>query len=111
MKSTNIVISLDKRRIKKDGSYPLIMRLGHNGHTTSIPLGYSIQDKDWDDSSKLVKKSYVGLNSVSRINNLIQKKKADAMDILLKLDEAGQLDLLPITEIKDKIHPIHHITC
>lgn len=103
MKNTNIVISLDTRRIKKDGSYPLIMRLGHHERTTSIPIGISLKEKDWDDSSKLVKKSYVGLNSVSRLNNLIQKKKADAMDILLKLDETEQLDLLPITDLKDKI--------
>lgn len=103
MKTTNIVISLDTRRQKKDGSYPVIMRLGHNERTTSIPLGISVPAKDWDDKNKLVRKSYVGLSSVARLNNLIQKKKADAMDIIFKLHENGELSGLSVTEVRDKV--------
>lgn len=103
MINTNIVVSLDTRRKKKDQTYPVIMRLGHNERTTSIPLGISVQKKDWDTKNKLVKKSYVGLTSVTRLNNIIQKKKADAMDAILKLHESGQLNLLSVTAIRDKI--------
>lgn len=103
MINTNIVVSLDTRRKKKDQTYPVIMRLGHNERTTSILLGISVQKKDWDTKNKLVKKSYVGLTSVTRLNNIIQKKKADAMDAILKLHESGQLNLLSVTDIRDKI--------
>lgn len=101
--NTNIVVSLDTRRKKKDGSYPIIMRLGHNGKTTSIPLGLSIDEKDWDDKQRKVKKTYTGVNSVTWLNNRIQKMKTEAMNIILKLHEDGILQTLPITSLKDRI--------
>ncbi|PMD95678.1 transposase [Siphonobacter sp. BAB-5405] len=101
--NTNVVISLDTRRPKKDGTCPLIMRLGHHGKTTSIPIGISLNEKDWDEKKRTVKKSYVGVNSVTRLNNQIQKVKSDAMDIILKLHEADILQTLSITSLKDRI--------
>jgi integrase/recombinase XerD len=101
--NTNIVISLDTRREKKDKTYPLVMRLGHNKRTTSILMGISLLEKDWDNKNRLVRKSYVGVNTVTRLNNLIQKKKADAMDIILKLHESGALSAISLTELRKKI--------
>ncbi|MDR6193290.1 hypothetical protein [Siphonobacter sp. SORGH_AS_0500] len=101
--NTNVVISLDTRRPKKDGTCPLIMRLGHHGKTTSIPIGISLNEKDWDEKKRTVKKSYIGVSSVSRLNNQIQKIKSDAMDIILKLHEADILQTLSITSLRDRI--------
>ena len=81
--NTNVVISLDTRRAKKDGTYPVIMRLGHNAQTTSISLGVSVAEKDWDQGKSLVKKTYTGVSSVTRLNNQIGKSKLDAMNIRL----------------------------
>ena len=102
--NTNIVISLDTRRKKQDGSYPLVMRLGHQRTTIPIPLGISVKDKDWDEKNRVVKKSYTGVETVTRLNNLIQKKRSEAMDIILKLNETGQLDNLTVSELKDRIY-------
>lgn len=101
--NTNIVISLDERRAKKDKTYPLVMRLGHNERTTSIPLNISLLKKDWDEKARIVRKTYSGTNSITRINNSIQKSKADAMDIILKLNESGLLQNLSITDIRKRI--------
>jgi integrase/recombinase XerD len=101
--NTNIVISLDTRRQKKDGTYPLIMRLGHHEKTTSVPLGISIDEKDWDEKQRLIRKTYTGVSSVTRLNNQIQKMKADAMDVILRLHESGVLQTLSITSLKDRI--------
>ncbi len=101
--NTNVVITLDTRRQKKDKTYPLIIRLGHHERTTSIPLGIDLLEKDWDAKEKRVKNSYVGVSTVARLNNLIQKKKADAMDIIFKLHEAKQLNTLSVTDLRDKI--------
>ena len=101
--STNIVIALDTRRSKEDGSYPLVMRLGHNRRTTSIPLGISLHEKYWDEKNRVVKKTYEGTNSVSRLNNVIQKRKSEAMDIIMKLQEAGELDKHTLPMLRDKI--------
>jgi integrase/recombinase XerD len=101
--NTNIVISLDTRREKKDKTYPLVMRLGHNERTTSIPIGISLFEKDWDSKNRVVRKSYTGVNTVTRLNNLIQKKKSDAMDVIIKLHELGALQALSLAEVRDKI--------
>jgi integrase/recombinase XerD len=68
-------MTLDTRCAKKDGTYPLILRVGHNARTTSIPVGVSLMEKDWDAETRAVKKSYTGTLSITRLNNLIQKKK------------------------------------
>ena len=73
---TSIGLSLDMRRSKKDGTYPLVMRLGHKQRTTSIPLKINLDEKDWDAKNRIVRKSYKGVDSVTRLNNIIQKKKS-----------------------------------
>lgn len=103
MKHTNVVIALDTRRKRFDGDYPLIMRLGHHRRTTSLPLGISLKERDWDDKGKIVKRSYTGTETVSRLNNIIQKKRTDAMDIILKLHESGILSTLSVAELRARI--------
>lgn len=95
--NTSISISLDTRRAKKDGSYPLVMRLAHNGLTIPISLGISLHSQHWDEDARVIKKSYPG--SVTRLNIEIQKRKSDAIDIILKTDLKG----LTIKALKAKI--------
>lgn len=102
--NTNVVISLDTRRKKIDGTFPLILRLGHQRTTTAIPLGVSVKEKDWDDKNKEIKKTYTGVETVTRLNNLIHKRRSEAMDIILKLHESGQLNGLSVAELKDRLH-------
>lgn len=102
--NTNIVLSLDTRRSKKDGSFPLVMRLGHNRRTTSIPTGISLKEKDWDEKNRLVRKSYQGVDTVTRLNNLLQKKKSEAMDVIVKLDEDGDLKAISVADLKNRLH-------
>lgn len=101
--NASIVVSLDTRRAKQDGTFPLIMRLGLDNRTIPIPLGYSFKLEDWDEPARKVKKSYKGTETVVRLNNLIQKKKTNALDILMKLDEKGELNSLSITDVKQRI--------
>ncbi len=103
MKTTNISVSLDTRRVKKDNTFPIILRIGHNGRTTSINLGYSVKNSEWDDSKKIVTKQYKGTETVTRLNNFIQKTKAHAMDVILKLHERNELQQLTVIEIKERI--------
>jgi len=100
---TSIVISLDTRRQKDDGTYPLILRLTHHEKTTAISLGISLHKKDWDEKSRAIRKSYKGTESVSRLNNLLQKQRTEATDIIVKLFENDELNKLTVSEIKAKI--------
>ena len=101
--NTNIVISLDTRREKKGGTYPLVMRVGHNERTTAIPLGINLTENDWDSEKRIVKKTYTGVTTVTRLNNLIQKKKTDAMDVILALHEAKRLTTMSVSDVSAKI--------
>ncbi len=103
MLNTNIVVSLDTRRRKKDGSCPLLLRLGHNAMTVPISLNMSVPPKDWDEDTRVVKKSYKGTLSVARFNNDILQKKLEAMQVVNKLHEAGTLQSLSIIELQEKI--------
>lgn len=102
--NTNIVIALDKRRKKIDGLYPIILRIGHHRTTTAIPLGFHVSEKDWDEKRRMVKKGRQGEETVTRLNNLIYKKRTEAMAIVLKLHESGELDSLSVTGLKARIY-------
>ena len=103
---TSISLSLDLRRSRKDGTYPLVMRIGHKQRTTAIPLKINLLEKDWDEKNRIVRKTYKGVESVTRLNNTIQKKKSEAWDLILKFHEAGQLDTFTVAELKEKIEGV-----
>ena len=107
MKHSNIVISLDTRRKKSDGTYPLIMRIGHNRTTIPISIGINLHQKDWDEKKRIIKTSYSGADSVTRLNNMLQKKKAEALDMMLKLLEKGELEKLTVADLKARITGVH----
>ncbi|MBK8875503.1 MAG: hypothetical protein IPN13_16935 [Bacteroidetes bacterium] len=67
-----------------------------------ISLGLSLKEKI-GMKIKTNKKSYTGTESIARINNYIQKKKAEAMEIIVKLWESGELDTLSINALKNYI--------
>ena len=73
--ATTIKISLDKRRSRKDKTYPLVMRITHNSRSTiSIALGYYVLENDWDDKFSRIKNSYQGTENVGRLNILITSR-------------------------------------
>lgn len=101
--NTYIVISLDTRRKKKDGACPIILRLTHDRNTTAISLGYSVPEKDWDEKKRKVKPSSTVVDSVTRLNNLLEKKKSDALSIITKLEEEGKLSTLSVKDLRTYI--------
>ncbi|MEZ5196370.1 MAG: site-specific integrase [Bacteroidales bacterium] len=101
--STNILILLDSRREKKDKTFPLILRIIHNRKSTSIPLGYNLKKNDWNEEKSMVKPSFKGVSSVTRLNNYIQKQKLYAFDIINKLQESGEIETLSVSDIKSRI--------
>lgn len=52
-----IKLTLDKRRAKKDGSFPLVFRINCDRATRDIPTGYSLKQEHWDDANHQVLKS------------------------------------------------------
>jgi site-specific recombinase XerD len=101
---TNILIVLDTRRPKPDGTYPLLLRIIHGKTSSQISLGKFFHEKDWDAKERKVKSSYKGTESVTRLNNWISKKKSDALDQITKLEEKKILQTLSTAQqIKENI--------
>ena len=101
--NTNVKLSLDTRRQKKDASYPVILRLTHFRKTTSISLGHSIQKEFWDNKNEKIKRAFKGTSSVSKLNNQLLKEKTRAVDIINDLHEKDELNFLSILQLKSKI--------
>ena len=93
----------DKRRKKKDGSYPIIFRLTHHRKTTSLATGYSVHPAYWDDRKSEIRPSWPGSRNVSRLNNLLIKEKARIVDVLNQLYDRGELDYMSINQVKIRV--------
>lgn len=71
--------------------------------TTAIPIGISIKEGDWDENARTVRRTYKGIETVTRLNMMIQRKRSEALESIVKLHEKGQLEILSVSELKDKI--------
>ena len=100
---TNITLSIDTRRKRKDGMCPIIFRLSHHRKTIAISTGFAVSPEYWNEKNREVKKTYNGVSSVARMNNLLIKKKTDLRDGINELEENGLLKGLSITELKYKL--------
>lgn len=100
---TSIKLSLHTRRIRKDGSYPIIIRLGHFQKTTSISTGHSVPLNYWDDSKQRIRNTYKQVKSINFLNNLLAKQMSGAKDVVNRLQDCEELDFMSIKQVKDKI--------
>jgi integrase/recombinase XerD len=96
----NILLALDNRRPKKDGTFPLVFRIYRNNSFFPISTGHSLLEKDWDEKKRAIKSSYKGSNSIVWLNNSLAKQKASYVDIIGKLSEAKELTSLSNLQLK-----------
>ena len=100
---TSLTLSLDKRRSRKDGKFPVIIRLGHYQKTTSIATGQVIPEECWDERKKKIKGSFKGTEALFHLNNLILKPLVQYQDKVNKLKESGELEFLSIKQLKNRL--------
>lgn len=99
----NVILTLDNRRAKKDGTFPLVFRIYRNDSFFPIQTGYSLLPKDWDDQRRTVKASYKGTNAPVWLNNYFQKQKSSYLDLIGKLAENKQLTGLSNADLKERL--------
>ncbi|WP_097045058.1 site-specific integrase [Flagellimonas pacifica] len=104
---TFLSLVLDTRRKKKDGSFPIILRLTHFRKTTSISTGFSVPKKYWNSRKTEITKNYPNADSVHRLNNLLLKEKTKANDIINKLYDEKKLHYMSIDDVKNRIVKNH----
>ncbi len=100
---TFITLSLDTRRSRTDGTYPIVLRISHHQKVAQINTGFFIKEADWNTEARCIKPSYKGTESVTRLNNQLQKKKSLAIDAIAKLDERKLLDTFSVTQLKQHL--------
>lgn len=101
--NTNVVITQDRRRARKDGSYPIIYRLSHNHLTMPISSGYAVPKEAWDGKYQKIRTSFKGLENVTRVNNHLQKTRGKYMDTITLLKDKGEITFMSINDIKERL--------
>ena len=87
-------------RAKKDGTFPLALRITKDRKSSYIFMDYSVRKEDWVEDEQRVKTSHP--NS-KRLNNYILAKKAEASDTSLEVET--QKKEVSTRTIKQKIKP------
>lgn len=96
----NIKLLLDKRRSKKDGTYPLVMRILYSRKSINVALGYSLLESDWNERDEKIKATTKQFEGVARLNNYLHKQRVKAYDLFTKLQDSDELKSLNLTDIK-----------
>lgn len=89
-----------RKKLNKDGTYPLAIRITRDRKSSFIHLGYGLKENDWDRKTQKVKKSYP--NS-GRLNALITSKLNEANAQLLGMEL--QKTTVSSQAIKEQIKP------
>jgi integrase len=88
-------------RAKKDGTYPLALRITKDRKSSYIFLEYALRKEDWVEDEQRVKSSHP--NS-KRLNNFILKKKSEASD--KSIEAETQNDDVSVKAIRRKVKPV-----
>jgi|GEM_PF-1465630 len=72
MATLNLV--LDKRRVKKDSTYPVVFRLSANRKQAFIPTGISINEQDYDEKNSLVINSPRLNEDIYKLDRIYRKR-------------------------------------
>jgi len=88
---------------KKDGTFPIIVRVTFDRKIIKLPTGLSLKPQFWNEEAQAIDKKYKGTTSVPRMNKKIQDLKAKANGTMIKLDDSGELESLSNVEIKNII--------
>lgn len=98
---TNIKLSLDTRRAKRNGAYPIVYRLTHYRKTTAIKSGFEVLESDWDSKNSKIKSSSKAFDSTGRVNNFLSTNLIKFRETILQLELKNQLIGLSIVEVKN----------
>lgn len=85
---------LDKRRIKEDGTYPLVISFTFKSRTIRLPLNISLRPDQWDEKKRAV----VQHTQAPILNTIIKTRIAEMDTTLLQLQLSGELDNVSTTK-------------
>ncbi|TDH20057.1 integrase [Segetibacter sp. 3557_3] len=72
-----------RKEVRKDGTYPLCIRITKDRKTSYVYTEYAIRQSDWDNKKSTVKSSH---SNSARLNNYLRKKLSQITDSALELE-------------------------
>lgn len=87
-----------RKKLNKDNTFPLALRITKNRKTSFIHLGYNLTPEQWDEAECRVRKNHP---NATRLNNFIIHKLAEAGDQALELETKKKI--LTSRNIRDKV--------
>lgn len=99
-----IKIILEKRKPKKDGTYPIYFQICYNRKTRTRSTNIAVAEIYWDDTKKEIKRAHT---DCKLLNQKLKKMFADIQSELLLADEEKITQYLnPFKEIAEKQLPV-----
>lgn len=89
-----------RKKVNKDGTFPLAIRMTKDRKTSFIHLGYNLKKEEWIEAEQRVKSSHP--NS-KRLNNFLLTKKAEASDRIIEAET--QQNQISVSAMKQKVKP------
>ena len=94
-----VIIYLDKRTVRKDGTSPLKLYVSHKGKAAFASLNIFIPATNWNETTEKI----TGMPNRANLNAFLFQKKQNAENIVLKLASEGLLETMDVTQVKDAI--------
>jgi site-specific recombinase XerD len=99
----SVSLALDRRVENKGGSYKIMLQVIVNRKMTSIATEYAIPEKEWDAKNRKIRNTSTVAGNIARVNNILNKQRADIMDKITALHDEGMLDKLDMKDIRARL--------
>ena len=100
---TKVLLTLDKRKKLKNGTYPISLALYHHEMKSYINLREYVVTDFWDQENGKILKGADVFPSLNWVNEKITGKKVDANRIIKSLEESNILKMLSHVDLKNRI--------
>jgi integrase/recombinase XerD len=102
--ATTLKLILDERRANEDGTFTIVIRLTHRRNSRYVATDCYSNKANWNEDGEYLRANQNDDKAeVRRINEKIQKKKAELTSIINRLDKFNELEELSIQELRDKL--------
>lgn len=103
--ATRVRLTIDKRRLKSDKTYPIVFKVTHNRIQTTIKTDYSVEENFWNEKALEIDAKAKNIKNILRVNKILKDKEAEIRKIIVELDDDNTLANLTMSDLISKLKP------